>query len=280
MSTSNRPRSRGFTLIELLVVIAIIAILAAILFPVFAQARIAAQKTRDLSNMRQLLLAAQMYLNDNDEMFHPLQVGARNTAAVNQLIGAEDMLHPYIRSAEVWAAPTDGIPRLICFAGQSGRDPGYRISYSWTFHFPGAPPETAETHTFGLHGTSNNAGVFVSDSLTLSAVGAPSATIHLYPLWMTASTSNNRSWWRWYSANLRSWPVFPRTLSFTCDGPRTGLGAIGGFSDTTNWGFVDGSVRNIRQTQIMDALWVTDPARAVATRARNLVHFNEIHKVN
>ena len=57
---------RAFTLIELLVVIAIIAILAAILFPVFAQAKAAAKKTLCLSNMRQLSIGAQMYMTDND----------------------------------------------------------------------------------------------------------------------------------------------------------------------------------------------------------------------
>ena len=57
---------RGFTLIELLVVIAIIAILAAILFPVFAQAKAAAKKTADASNMRQIATAMLMYAGDND----------------------------------------------------------------------------------------------------------------------------------------------------------------------------------------------------------------------
>jgi prepilin-type N-terminal cleavage/methylation domain-containing protein/prepilin-type processing-associated H-X9-DG protein len=60
---------RGFTLIELLVVIAIIAILAAILFPVFARAREAARKTTCLSNTKELVLAHIMYSNDYDEMF-------------------------------------------------------------------------------------------------------------------------------------------------------------------------------------------------------------------
>jgi prepilin-type N-terminal cleavage/methylation domain-containing protein len=59
----------GFTLIELLVVIAIIAILAAILFPVFAQAREKARQTTCLSNGKQIGLATMMYVNDYDEMF-------------------------------------------------------------------------------------------------------------------------------------------------------------------------------------------------------------------
>jgi prepilin-type N-terminal cleavage/methylation domain-containing protein len=60
-------RSRAFTLIELLVVIAIIAILAAILFPVFAQAKDAAKKASDLSNQKQNVLGALLYMSDNDD---------------------------------------------------------------------------------------------------------------------------------------------------------------------------------------------------------------------
>jgi prepilin-type N-terminal cleavage/methylation domain-containing protein len=76
----RRPgNSLGFTLIELLVVIAIIAILAAILFPVFAQAKQAAKKTTAISNMKQAGVATQMYLGDNDDHFMLSDSGGINT---------------------------------------------------------------------------------------------------------------------------------------------------------------------------------------------------------
>jgi prepilin-type N-terminal cleavage/methylation domain-containing protein len=62
-----QPKHKGFTLIELLVVIAIIAILAAILFPVFAQAKVAAKKTSDLSNLKQISLSVLMYAADYED---------------------------------------------------------------------------------------------------------------------------------------------------------------------------------------------------------------------
>src|SRR2546427_8248605 len=68
---SPNPRKQGFTLIELLVVIAIIAILAAILFPVFAQVRQKARLTSCLSNLKQLGSALSMYVQDYDEMLTP-----------------------------------------------------------------------------------------------------------------------------------------------------------------------------------------------------------------
>src|SRR4051794_23482927 len=67
---------KAFTLIELLVVIAIIAILAAILFPVFAQAKAAAKKTNCVSNLKQLSLANLMYAGDYDDFYMPSRGGA------------------------------------------------------------------------------------------------------------------------------------------------------------------------------------------------------------
>jgi len=89
---------KGFTLIELLVVIAIIAILAAILFPVFAQAREKARAISCLSNMKQLGLAEMQYVQDNDEVFQSTD---------NWGQGWAELLYPYVKSRQVYACPDD-----------------------------------------------------------------------------------------------------------------------------------------------------------------------------
>jgi prepilin-type N-terminal cleavage/methylation domain-containing protein len=74
---------KAFTLIELLVVIAIIAILAAILFPVFAQAKLAAKKTAGLSAAKQIGLATNIYMNDSDDVIPPYRLGSSSGPIVN-----------------------------------------------------------------------------------------------------------------------------------------------------------------------------------------------------
>ena len=93
---------RAFTLIELLVVIAIIAILAAILFPVFAQAKAAAKKTACISNQRQNISAMLMYLNDSDGTY-PIGVGGvRNTGVV---FFVQDLTEPYRKNTGILGCP-------------------------------------------------------------------------------------------------------------------------------------------------------------------------------
>lgn len=96
----KRRVSLGFTLIELLVVIAIIAILAAILFPVFAQAKAAAKSSVTLSNLKQIGLAGAIYLGDYDDVVHPHRFG-QATPFVNA--GYYYYLEPYVKNRElVW----------------------------------------------------------------------------------------------------------------------------------------------------------------------------------
>ncbi|AIE86238.1 prepilin-type N-terminal cleavage/methylation domain-containing protein [Fimbriimonas ginsengisoli] len=93
---------KGFTLIELLVVIAIIAILAAILFPVFAQAKAAAKKTQAVSNCKQFALSFIMYNTDNDDTF----LVQRNDDALNDRGEFQYILQPYVKNREIFYDPT------------------------------------------------------------------------------------------------------------------------------------------------------------------------------
>jgi prepilin-type N-terminal cleavage/methylation domain-containing protein/prepilin-type processing-associated H-X9-DG protein len=98
-------RHRGFTLIELLVVIAIIAILAAILFPVFAQAREKARAATCLSNMKQVGLALSMYVNDYDEMY-PNHQDTDHFMLPTAPPNWGRALQPYIKNMRVYTCPT------------------------------------------------------------------------------------------------------------------------------------------------------------------------------
>jgi prepilin-type N-terminal cleavage/methylation domain-containing protein/prepilin-type processing-associated H-X9-DG protein len=113
---------RAFTLIELLIVIAIIAILAAILFPVFAQAREKARQTSCLSNTKQVALALRMYMEDFDErLFFRTFSNADSTrahVAVPRIhpdfntLQWWNVLMPYIKNQQIFTCPSDGGPTL------------------------------------------------------------------------------------------------------------------------------------------------------------------------
>lgn len=101
----SRRSGAAFTLIELLVVIAIIAILAAILFPVFAQAREKARQTSCLSNVKQLGLAVMQYTQDYDETM-PIAVGnGWSSSWVNDIL-------PYVKTYDIFRCPSDSTEGL------------------------------------------------------------------------------------------------------------------------------------------------------------------------
>jgi prepilin-type N-terminal cleavage/methylation domain-containing protein/prepilin-type processing-associated H-X9-DG protein len=118
-------RKSGFTLIELLVVIAIIAILAAILFPVFAQAREKARQTQCLSNEKQLGLALAMYVQDYDELLPNAQVFVSPTGRPGPVtLGFHDLLFPYTKNKAFHVCPSDPTP-----LPPWGQPDGFPVSY-------------------------------------------------------------------------------------------------------------------------------------------------------
>ncbi len=123
-------RRSGFTLIELLVVIAIIAILAAILFPVFARARAKAQQNNCLSNLKQMALAINMYMSDYDEKcLPPAHVPITYTTWAQKL-------YPYVKNTQIFVCPSDSNPNMIGGpTGHSAYQPGNPdmrgCSYVW-----------------------------------------------------------------------------------------------------------------------------------------------------
>lgn len=105
MNTLFSRKNRGFTLIELLVVIAIIAILAAILFPVFARARENARRASCQSNMKQIMLGMAQYTQDYDELHMPYSLtGTSASAAIPWTV----VLNPYIKSTQIYVCPSNG----------------------------------------------------------------------------------------------------------------------------------------------------------------------------
>jgi prepilin-type N-terminal cleavage/methylation domain-containing protein/prepilin-type processing-associated H-X9-DG protein len=139
---------KGFTLIELLVVIAIIAILAAILFPVFAKVREKARQTSCLSNEKQLGLGFIQYVQDNDETFPKDSNGGFENGWAGQI-------YPYVKSTGVFACPDD--PSKPSVAG------AYTLSYGMNTNLM----EAAPTH-------------YSEAGATIAAQAAPASTVLLF----------------------------------------------------------------------------------------------------
>ncbi len=145
---------RGFTLIELLVVISIIALLAAVLFPVFLSVRAKGRQAACTSNLHQLGLAAALYSQDSDDLFPygadptDLQADSWQTTAggrffseVHQMPRLQDVLKSYVSSPDVWHCPSDtGFDVAPFTDGELSASPSefseYGISYGYRTEIP------------------------------------------------------------------------------------------------------------------------------------------------
>lgn len=300
MNCNLSTRRSAFTLIELLVVIAIIAILAAILFPVFAQAKEAAKKTADLSNLKQIGTSVPMYQADSDDVSPNLRLGASNWGCggaqplgnCNQVQSAHAALNPYVKNRQVWKAPNDSMTRCDdvnqCTDQFTGGALSYIFSYNGQQNWINQGTASPNPLAFGVfgHGWALSDGTprtGTTNSLSSTQIGAPANTVILMPMYI--------SWSYWsgimqYRADQRQYafeelgiPTWPKMLTIAglwcCSNDSMSMGAYGGI---TNFGFADGHVKSMKRDQLMDRTWLTDYNSAIANHKKNLIHWDESYK--
>lgn len=175
----NRTYRRGFTLIELLVVIAIIAILAAILFPVFAKAKAMAKQTQCLSNGKQIGLGLYLYLNDSDDTLPmanypgtyvgpPFTVFSWHAGAGVAELNWADLILPYTKNSKIFRCPDDDTG-YATFNGATV--PGEFLSYALNYYFFKQPNGVSN---FSLTGGNMSAITTPSSKLFVTETGSGS----------------------------------------------------------------------------------------------------------
>jgi prepilin-type N-terminal cleavage/methylation domain-containing protein len=195
---------KAFTLIELLVVIAIIAILAAILFPVFAQAKLAAKKTVSVSNMKEIELAEKMYENDYDDEIPQSQYCTVTDPGANDLnlLTWQDEIYPYIKAGNHAADPTFG----------TGNGSDDRNKSSGIYADPGAPDHQSFPYGIHRHLAPDNWGTTCNGSAgnplpgnSATTIPAPADTIMYMTKGHTEDGSGTGAGWGWIYFICNEW---------------------------------------------------------------------------
>ncbi|MCE2766113.1 MAG: prepilin-type N-terminal cleavage/methylation domain-containing protein [Fimbriimonadaceae bacterium] len=271
---------KAFTLIELLVVIAIIAILAAILFPVFAQAKAAAKKISALSGMKQTGTGIQIYLADNDDVY-PMGYGACWWQPMDG--GWAQDTRPYIKNLPILRDPSDPLAK----AGWQGwltTDPnGFNISFvsngmiEWDgsanslFGVMGMQQGTGSTPN--RCGSSAWMGRAVTNATAVTDVAQTIAITARYGsqmAWGPGSVILGKNWWDWtgHAGNLPD-PTRDGT-PYTANGAlvnrnnRYGAVTVGAYGNMQNFVFADGHAKT------MDPLQTNPDGSAVFLSRRNM----------
>ena len=207
---------RGFTLIELLVVIAIIAILASILFPVFARARENARRASCQSNLKQIGLGVMQYLQDYDEKYPMYRVGASGSAI--RPYAWSDGIQPYVKSLQLLQCPSDsGVVNTTAPASTGFTDYGINL---WIGGY--TPTGTGGA---AVKGSGLSQAALTQPSLTVLIAERPSNTADSY----TAGYET-------YSSCYTSSPTVCQSLSTV---PRSSVRHLDGI----NLAFADGHVK-------------------------------------
>jgi prepilin-type N-terminal cleavage/methylation domain-containing protein/prepilin-type processing-associated H-X9-DG protein len=209
-------RKKAFTLIELLVVIAIIAILSAILFPVFARARENARRASCLSNLKQLALGFMQYTQDYDEKYPIYSSGS--TARLPY--GWADMIQPYVKSEQILHCPSD----TSTYANPSPITRGY-TSYAYNL-------------SFGFDNVTSSA-----KGMSIATLSQSSLTVLLVDEGGDGGASINDGAAHW-SAGAGSFS----TASTRSPGKAIFLGKVTQHLNGTNYAFADGHVKWLATT--------------------------------